>query len=151
MNELRSDALVLFGATGDLAGKMILPAVCALAARGAFEVPLVAVGRHEIGALRSAVQMQFNECAKSRGPLVRHLAARMRYVAGDLLDAATYAKLNARSRTPSTLCIGLRLPAERRTRLRCSSDCSRCATTSDYCQRNTIAVADTLSATSRRR
>jgi glucose-6-phosphate 1-dehydrogenase len=93
MDEPRSDALVLFGATGDLAGKMILPAVCALAARGAFEIPLVAVGRHEISALRSAVQVQFNECAKSRGPLVRHLAARMRYVAGDLQDAATYAKL----------------------------------------------------------
>ncbi len=92
MNE-RSDALVLFGATGDLAGKMILPAVCALAARGAFEIPLVAVGRHEIGALRSAVHGQLNECTKSRRPLVRHLAARIRYVAGDLQDAATYAKL----------------------------------------------------------
>jgi glucose-6-phosphate 1-dehydrogenase len=92
MNE-RCDALVLFGATGDLAGKMILPAVCALAARGAFEIPLVAVARHEVGALRSAVEGQLNECAKSRRPLVRHLAARMRYVAGDLQDAATYGKL----------------------------------------------------------
>ncbi|HEY4137857.1 MAG TPA: hypothetical protein VGN65_05360 [Casimicrobiaceae bacterium] len=38
MDEPRSDALVLFGATGDLAGKMIFPAVCALAARDAFDI-----------------------------------------------------------------------------------------------------------------
>lgn len=93
MIEPRSDALVLFGVTGDLAGKMILPAVCALAARGAFEIPLVAVARHDVGALRSAVHGQLNECAKSRRPLVRHLANRIRYVGGDLQDAATYAKL----------------------------------------------------------
>jgi glucose-6-phosphate 1-dehydrogenase len=93
MIEPRSDALVLFGATGDLAGKMILPAVCALVARGAFEIPLIAVARHDAGALRSAVQGQLDECAKSRRPLVRHLASRIRYVGGDLLDATTYAKL----------------------------------------------------------
>src|SRR2546429_9734320 len=93
MNEARSDALVLFGATGDLAGKMILPAVCALAARGAFEILLVAVARHDVGALRRTVQAQLDECAKSRRPLVRHLASRIRYVGGDLQDVATYVKL----------------------------------------------------------
>jgi glucose-6-phosphate 1-dehydrogenase len=93
MIESRSDALVLFGATGDLAGKMILPAVCALASRDAFEIPLVAVARHEIGALRGAVLGQLNECAKSRRSLVRDLVSRIRFVAGDLQDAATYAKL----------------------------------------------------------
>ncbi|HEY3178790.1 MAG TPA: glucose-6-phosphate dehydrogenase [Casimicrobiaceae bacterium] len=93
MEEPRSDALVLFGATGDLAGKMILPAVCALAARGAFEVPLVAVGRHDIGALRSTIHSQLDECAESRRPLIRHLTGRIRYVAGDVQEADTYAKL----------------------------------------------------------
>jgi glucose-6-phosphate 1-dehydrogenase len=47
----------------------------------------------EIGALRSAVHGQLNECTKSRRPLVRRLAARIHYVAGDLQDAATYVKL----------------------------------------------------------
>lgn len=93
MIEPRSDALVLFGATGDLAGKMILPAVCALAARDAFEIPLVAVARHDVGALRAAVLRYLDECGVTRRPLVRHLAGRIRYVAGDLQDAATYTKL----------------------------------------------------------
>ena len=39
----RSDALVLFGVTGDLAHKMILPALHAMARRGALEVPVIGV------------------------------------------------------------------------------------------------------------
>src|SRR5205823_11014592 len=39
------------------------------------------------------VQAQLNECAKSRRPLVRHLASRIPYVGGDLQDVATYVKL----------------------------------------------------------
>ena len=39
----RSDALVLFGVTGDLAHKMIFPALCAMAKRGALKVPVIGV------------------------------------------------------------------------------------------------------------
>ena len=39
----RSDALVLFGVTGDLAHKMIFPALYAMAKRGALDVPVVGV------------------------------------------------------------------------------------------------------------
>ena len=38
-----SDALVVFGATGDLAHKMIFPALYAMAKRGALTVPIVGV------------------------------------------------------------------------------------------------------------
>ena len=38
-----SDALVLFGVTGDLAHKMIFPALYAMAKRGALNVPVVGV------------------------------------------------------------------------------------------------------------
>jgi len=93
MNESRSDALVLFGATGDLAAKMIFPAVCALAARGAFDVPLVVVARQPLGALRKTVLAHLNECASSRRSLARPLATPIRYVSGDLHDDATCAKL----------------------------------------------------------
>ncbi|MGC2275960.1 MAG: hypothetical protein WA571_08115 [Candidatus Binatus sp.] len=38
-----SDALVLFGVTGDLAHKMIFPALYALAKRGALNIPVIGV------------------------------------------------------------------------------------------------------------
>ena len=41
----RSDALVLFGATGDLAHKKIFPALYAMAKRGALTVPVIGVAR----------------------------------------------------------------------------------------------------------
>jgi glucose-6-phosphate 1-dehydrogenase len=40
---MRSDALVFFGATGDLAHKQIFPALYAMAKRGTLEVPVIAV------------------------------------------------------------------------------------------------------------
>ena len=41
----RSDALVFFGATGDLAYKKIFPALQALARRGRLECPIVGVAK----------------------------------------------------------------------------------------------------------
>ena len=39
----RSDALVLFGVTGDLAHKMIFPALYAMVKRGDLKVPVIGV------------------------------------------------------------------------------------------------------------
>lgn len=39
----KSDALVLFGATGDLAYKKLFPALYAMAKRGALDVPVIGV------------------------------------------------------------------------------------------------------------
>jgi len=39
----RSDALVLFGVTGDLAHKMIFPALYAMVKRGALDAPVIGV------------------------------------------------------------------------------------------------------------
>ncbi|MEO8166679.1 MAG: glucose-6-phosphate dehydrogenase, partial [bacterium] len=43
VNAVRSDALVLFGVTGDLAHKMIFPALYAMAKRGTLKVPIIGV------------------------------------------------------------------------------------------------------------
>jgi len=45
MNPSKSDALVFFGATGDLAHKKIFPALQAMIKRGRLDVPVIAVGR----------------------------------------------------------------------------------------------------------
>ena len=42
-NKTRSDALVLFGLTGDLAHKMIISALYAMAKRGVLTVPVIGV------------------------------------------------------------------------------------------------------------
>ncbi|HTY17518.1 MAG TPA: glucose-6-phosphate dehydrogenase [Myxococcota bacterium] len=44
----RSDALVIFGATGDLAFKKIYPSLYAMARRGTLDVPVVGVGRESL-------------------------------------------------------------------------------------------------------
>ena len=45
MSNSHSDALVFFGATGDLAFKMIFPALQAMAKSGRLDVPVIGVGR----------------------------------------------------------------------------------------------------------
>jgi glucose-6-phosphate 1-dehydrogenase len=45
----RSDAIVIFGATGDLAFKKIFPSLHALARHGRLDVPVVGVGREPLG------------------------------------------------------------------------------------------------------
>ena len=45
MSEVQADALVFFGATGDLAHKKIFPALQSLAKRGALNVPVVGVAK----------------------------------------------------------------------------------------------------------
>jgi glucose-6-phosphate 1-dehydrogenase len=54
----RSDALVLFGVTGDLAHKMIFPALYALAKRGILKVPVIGVASPEwsLAQLRDRVE-----------------------------------------------------------------------------------------------
>src|SRR6266550_3196684 len=52
MSQFHSDALVLFGAKGDLAFKKIFPALHAMVKRGRLNVPVIAVARgdwnHEV-------------------------------------------------------------------------------------------------------
>jgi glucose-6-phosphate 1-dehydrogenase len=89
----RSDALVLFGVTGDLARKMIFPALYALARRGALDIPVIGVAsspwdverlrRHATDSLRRAGGITDRRA-------LRHLLSRLRYVRGDYHDRATF-------------------------------------------------------------
>jgi len=68
MTESRSDALVLFGVTGDLAHKMIFPALYALAKRGALKVPVIGVASPEwsLAQLRNRVKDSIKRAAKTK-------------------------------------------------------------------------------------
>ena len=48
MNALHSDALVFFGATGDLAYKKIFPSLQAMMKRGNLDVPVIGVGQERM-------------------------------------------------------------------------------------------------------
>jgi glucose-6-phosphate 1-dehydrogenase len=58
MNNSHSDALVFFGATGDLAYKKIFPALQAMVKRGRLNVPVIGVARSgwSVDQLRARVQ-----------------------------------------------------------------------------------------------
>lgn len=91
-----ADALVLFGATGDLAKKKLFPALYHLAAHGDLDVPVVGVARSEWGdrklrsyaedAIRAAVDDPDDEALAG---LLKHLS----YVQGDYGDADLHTRL----------------------------------------------------------
>jgi glucose-6-phosphate 1-dehydrogenase len=91
----RSDALVFFGATGDLAYKKIFPALQALVRRGKLDVPVVGVAK--AGYTREKLIERARASVTEYGGLdeaaFAKLAAQMRYVDGDYNDPATFTLL----------------------------------------------------------
>jgi glucose-6-phosphate 1-dehydrogenase len=95
MSDLQSDALVFFGATGDLAYKKIFPALQAMVKRGALAVPV-------IGVARSGWTLErFRE--RARDSLATHggvdkaafqkLGGLLQYVDGDYSNPDAFARL----------------------------------------------------------
>jgi glucose-6-phosphate 1-dehydrogenase len=96
MTASRSDALVLFGVTGDLANKMIFPALYAMAKRGALKTPVIGVAfpKWSLERLRKRV----TDSIKRSGGIddkraLHHLLSLFSYVSGDYKDPATFAAL----------------------------------------------------------
>jgi len=96
MTVARSDALVLFGVTGDLAHKMIFPALYAMAKRGALTVPVFGVARPDWSAERMHERVQ-DSLNQSGGiddkPAFEHLLSQLHYVSGDYNDEGTFAAI----------------------------------------------------------
>ena len=93
---VNSDALVLFGVTGDLAHKMIFPALYAMAKRGNLKVPVVGVAAPEwsLEQLHERAEDGIRNCGKIDNPeALRQLLSSLRYVAGDYNDAGTFTAL----------------------------------------------------------
>jgi glucose-6-phosphate 1-dehydrogenase len=96
MPDPHSDALVLFGATGDLAHKMIFPALYAMATRGALKVPVVGVAlpKWSLAQLRRRVKDSIERSGGiTNDRAFRHLLSLLRYVGGDYNDPATFAAI----------------------------------------------------------
>jgi len=91
-----SDALVLFGVTGDLAHKMIFPALYAMARRGVLKVPVVGVASRPLSPAQ--LRSRATDAIRSAGRIddrraLRHLLSLLRYVSGDYNDPATFTAL----------------------------------------------------------
>jgi len=91
-----SDALVLFGVTGDLAHKMIFPALYAMAKRGVLNVPVVGVASSpwSLAQLRKRAAAGIRKAGRiDDARTLRHLLSRLRYVDGDYNDPGTFTAL----------------------------------------------------------
>ena len=88
-----SDALVLFGGTGDLARKKIYPALLRLVEHGRLEIPVIAVARRALDAqgFRSYVAESLGTA--SRSTAFEKLTGLLHHVQGDYRDSATYTRL----------------------------------------------------------
>lgn len=93
MTEIQSDALVFFGATGDLAYKKIFPALQAMVRRGALTVPVIGVAKAGWGL--DQLKARAKDSLEQHGGLDEaawgKLSSLLRYVDGDYADPATFA------------------------------------------------------------
>ena len=95
-----SDALVFFGATGDLAYKQIFPALLAMVARDGLDVPVIGVAHAgwSLDQLRQRARDSVAAAAQKGGGAVDEaafakLSALLKYIDGDYKDPATFAQL----------------------------------------------------------
>ena len=91
-----ADALVLFGITGDLARKMIFPALYAMAKQGVLDVAVIGVASSKL--TLAQLRKRAEEAIRKSGPVddrpaLRHMLSLLRYVDGDYNDPATFNSL----------------------------------------------------------
>ena len=92
MSEPKSDALVFFGATGDLAYKKIFPSLQAMLKRGHLDVPVIGVAKAgwTLDQLKARVRDSLEKHGGVDAAAFEKLAGLLRYVDGDYADRATF-------------------------------------------------------------
>jgi glucose-6-phosphate 1-dehydrogenase len=95
VNAARSDAIVFYGATGDLAYKQIFPALYALARHDRLDIPVIGVA--DAGWELPSLQARARDSVLAHGAIdekaFARLASLLRYVDGDYRDGATFTAL----------------------------------------------------------
>jgi glucose-6-phosphate 1-dehydrogenase len=95
MSTIHSDALVFFGATGDLAYKKIFPSLQAMLKRGHLSVPVIGVAK--AGWNLDQLKARAKDSLEKHGGLDpaawEKLSGMLRYVDGDYKDPATFQNL----------------------------------------------------------
>jgi len=94
----RADALVLFGATGDLARRKIFPALYHLAKADRLDMPVIGVARSidDDAKFRADVAKSINDAIEDADAnVLDRLCRRIHLICGDYADPATFATLAA--------------------------------------------------------
>ncbi len=93
--ETNSDALVFFGATGDLAYKKIFPALQAMIKRGHLDVPVIGVAKSDwnLDQFRARARDSLEKNGGLDQAAFDKLLSLLRYVDGDYKDPATFAAI----------------------------------------------------------
>ena len=94
----RSDALVIFGFTGDLASKKIFPALYAMAKKGELTVPVIGVASSKWST--DQLHQRVRESVEREGKIddeiaFARLVSLLRYVSGDYKEPATFQALKS--------------------------------------------------------
>ncbi len=93
MAKSQSDALVIFGVTGDLAHKKIFPALYAMVKRGSLKVPVIGVAfpRWSLERLHKRVTDSIERAGGvDNKRALQHLLSLLKYVSGDYTDPGTF-------------------------------------------------------------
>jgi len=98
MTGSRSDALVIFGVTGDLAHKMIFPALYAMVKRGTLNVPVIGVALPKWSAER--LHKRVTDSIKRSGGIdnrraLQKLLSMLTYVSGDYQNPNTFTAIKS--------------------------------------------------------
>ncbi len=95
MSASHSDALVFFGATGDLAYKKIFPALQAMVKHGTLNVPVVGVAKAgwNLDQLRARAKDSLEKHCGVDAAAFEKLSGLLRYVDGDYQDPKTFEEL----------------------------------------------------------
>lgn len=113
MGQERSDAFVLFGATGDLAFRQIFPALLALIRDDGFDVPIIGVSRSsDLDGLRERARASADADADADPDARALLLDRLRYVKGSHDDVDTFHALRRELDTAARPLHYLAIPPE---------------------------------------
>jgi glucose-6-phosphate 1-dehydrogenase len=95
MAQTPSDALVFFGATGDLAYKKIFPSLQALAASGRLDMPVIGVAKSgwNLEQLKQRAKESIEHSGSFDAAAFAKLAGVLKYIDGDYADPTTFNQL----------------------------------------------------------
>jgi glucose-6-phosphate 1-dehydrogenase len=95
IGDQRSDALVFFGATGDLAYKQVFPALQGLVKRQRLDVPVIGVARSgwDLDRLRARARESLERHGEVDEEAFAKLSSLLRYIDGDYADPKTFRQL----------------------------------------------------------
>ena len=96
MQNQKADVLVLFGITGDLARKLVLPALYRLVERGELTVPLIGVALTDLdddGLRKHVADCVRAACDDVDDAVLTRMVERTSLVAGDYADPSVFTRL----------------------------------------------------------